>query len=79
MRTTVDIESKLLTKAKESALDQGKTLSAVVNDALREFAFGRSRPTAEPWVPVTFDEGGLLPGVDIDSNAALEEALADRP
>lgn len=77
MRTTVDIDDKLLTKVKATAVDQGKTLSAVVNEALREFSFARKQPSTQPWVPVTFDEGGLRPGVDIDSNSALEEALGE--
>jgi len=76
MRTTIKIDDRLLAEAKARAADSGRTLNAVVEDALRE-AFAR-RATADraprPKLPV-FRGGRLVPGVDLDDSAALLEQM----
>ena len=76
MRTTIKIDDQLLSEAKARAAASGRTLNAVVEDALREAlarrpARGRDRRTELP----TFAGGRLLPGVDVDDNAALLELM----
>jgi hypothetical protein len=81
MRTTIKIDDGLLAQAKARAADSGRTLNAVVEDALRE-AFAR-RGAADraprPKLPV-FRGGRLVPGIDLDDSAALLEQMerADR-
>ena len=76
MRTTIKIDDRLLAEAKTRAADSGRTLNAVVEDALRE-AFARravaDRPP-RPKLPV-FRGGRLLPGVDLDDGAALLDLM----
>jgi hypothetical protein len=74
MRTTISIPDDLLAQAKEVAARAGRSLSGVIEDALRE-AFARmARPPQERFALPTFTpkhSPGLMPGVDLDSNAAL--------
>jgi hypothetical protein len=81
MRTTIKIDDRLLAEAKTRAADSGRTLNAVVEDALRE-AFARrvaaGRP-GRPKLPV-LRGSRLMPGVDLDDGAALLDLMerADR-
>jgi hypothetical protein len=76
MRTTIRLDDQLLAEAKELAARTGRTLTAVISDALRE-ALARSsepRPRA-PFKLVTFSGDGLRPGVDLDDSAALLDLM----
>jgi hypothetical protein len=77
MRTTIDIHDPLLERAKRFASGRGKNLADVVNDALSEKLGREERPPsiAKPFQVVTFGEGGLQPGIDLNSNADLQDAL----
>jgi hypothetical protein len=79
MRTTVRIDDGLLAEAKTHALQSGRTLGSVIEDALRESLDRRRRRKAArpPELPVSRG-GRLLPGVDLDDSAALLE-LMDGP
>ena len=71
MRTTVRLDDALLAEAKTLASRTGRTLTAVIEDALRE-TLARSRRTARQCVDLpTFAGSGLQPGVDLDDSAAL--------
>jgi len=76
MRTTIDIPGHLLAEAKRVAVQTNRTLSAVVQDALRE-SFARRRPHGKlaPVKLTTFGEGGLHPGVDLDDTATLLDIM----
>ena len=77
MRTTISIDEALLKDAKERAARRGVTLGSVIEDAIRE-SFARGRAGApEPRPLPTFHGSGLLPGVDLDSNAALLDLMED--
>jgi Arc/MetJ family transcription regulator len=72
VRTTIKIDDQLLAEAKARAAASGRTLSALVEDALREAlarrpSMGRDRRRQLP----TFAGGRLLPGVGLDDSAAL--------
>jgi hypothetical protein len=78
MRTTVDVDEKLLAEAKVVAARTQRTLSAVVNDALRVAL--RHREEVGERQPVTLPtdgEGGLLPGVDLEDREAVAARLGD--
>ena len=83
MRTTLRIDEALLKEAKLIAVRSGRSLTAVIEDALRE-ALARQRRAVprEPLVWVTVGGQGLRPGVDLDDSAGLLdllEAPADDP
>lgn len=76
MRTTIRIDDQLLAAAKARAATSGRTLNAVVEDALREALSRRMTNGAEPRVELpTFRGSRLLPGVDLDDSAALLEQM----
>jgi len=81
MRTTIRIDDRLLAEAKSRAARSGRTLTAVVEDALRT-AFARRDSDSAGQVPVlpTLSGGRLLPGADLDDGAALLDLMegADR-
>lgn len=76
MRTTIRLDDDLLAKAKELAARTGRTLTAVIEDALRAaLAQGRRRKRPERIELPTFGCGGPLPGVDLDDSAALLDVM----
>ena len=75
MRTTVSISDELLVSAKERARSTGRSLGAVIDDALRrELSSARSHRQGPP-IPVFRGGTGPTPGVDLTSNRALYEVL----
>ncbi len=76
MRTTIRLDDQLLSETKQLAARTGRTLTAVIEDALREM-MSRQRPEAKR-APVrlrTVGGNGLPPGVDLDDMAALLELM----
>jgi Arc/MetJ family transcription regulator len=78
MRTTIRLDTDLLTAAKRAAVERGTTLTALIEDALRRALApqpgGRGKAVALP----TFRGDGLQPGVDLDDTASLLD-LMDQP
>jgi hypothetical protein len=72
MRTTIRLDDDLLIEVKQLAARSDRTLTSVVEDALREM-LARQRKTEErtPVRLTTVSGGGLQPGVDLDDSAAL--------
>jgi len=79
MRTTIRLDPDLLSRAKTLAARTGRTLTAVIEDALRAaLAQGRRQPRRERIELPTFGAGGVRPGVDLDDTAALLEVMERR-
>ena len=79
MRTTINLDEQLLADAKLLAQQTGKTLTAVIEDALRErLARRQTGGIPEPTRLPTVSGNGLLPGVALDDSASLRE-LMDAP
>ena len=76
MRTTMKIDDRLLAEAKSRAARSGRTLNAVIEDALRAALAkpGRGRPQEIVELP-SFSGSRLLPGVDLDDSAALLDRM----
>lgn len=76
MRTTIRLDGDLLRAAKRRALETGRTLTAVIDEALRESmarpAGGASRGR---YRIVPYRGGGLLPGVNLDDSSALLDLM----
>lgn len=78
MRTTIRIEDHLLGQAKKLAAATGRTLTQVIEDALREvLARRRATPRRGAVRLPTVAGQGVQPGVDLDDSAALLD-LMDR-
>jgi hypothetical protein len=74
MRTTFRLSDDVLLEAKQVAARTGRTLTALVEDALRESLARHRRQQATPPSPLpVHGEGGLQPGVCLDDSAALWE------
>ena len=72
MRTTIRLDDRLLMEAKRLTLESGRTLTAVIEDALREVVTRRREAPRTKKTRLISDGGhGLLPGVCLDSNADL--------
>lgn len=76
MRTTIDVDEALLREAKLEAVRTGRTLTAVIEDSLREsMARRRQAKQRKPVELPTVTGPGLMPGVTLDSTAALLDLL----
>ena len=76
MRTTVRIDENLLAEAKKHAAETGRTLTALMEDALRETLARRSSGGKRKPVKLKTVKGsGVLPGIDLDDSAALLDAM----
>lgn len=72
MRTTIRLDDQLLRSAKRYAHDTGKSLTAVIEDALRQVLSRRTVKQARKPVKLTTVSGqGVRSGVDLDDSAAL--------
>jgi hypothetical protein len=76
MRTTILLDDHLYAEAKKFAVETGRTVTAVIEDALRE-TLARRKPNVKPTrVRLPVCRGGrLLPGVDLDNTAALLDIM----
>lgn len=75
LKTTLNIDDSVMERLKREAARQGRTMSDLVESALRLlFQMRRSRPELPP-LP-TFRSGGAL--VDVADRQALYEAMEGR-
>lgn len=74
MRTTVDINDELLIAAKKRAAETRRTLSAVLEDALR-LSLKEPFPSSAKLVIPSISMGSLMPGVELDNSAALLDLM----
>ena len=77
MRTTVRMEDELLRRAKAIAAQRDTTLTAILEQALREWLDRQRRSRRRPRVdlPTSSAGGGLLPGVTLDDSADLLDRM----
>jgi hypothetical protein len=79
MRTTITLDDSLLLDVKRLAAESGRTMSAVIEDALRE-SLARRRKAVEQEERVelpTFRGTGVAPGVDLNSWASLLDVMEE--
>jgi len=75
----VRLDDPLLAEAKKYAADSGKTLTAVIEDSLRETLARRKHPVKRRKVRLpTFPGGRLRPGVDLDDTSAILDLMESR-
>lgn len=77
MRTTIRIDDELLARAKARAAETRRSLNTVIEEALRA-SLNRepARPKPGGRLP-TMKGSGLRPGVNLNSNAELQDLMDD--
>jgi len=76
MRTTIRLDDALLRHAKAHAARTGRTLTALIEDALRAALAPRAEPGRNEGITLpTFNGTGVQPGVDLDNTAALVDLM----
>ena len=77
MRTTIRLDEELLAEAKAYAARQHRTLTSLIEEALRlrlaELEKHRAHPRKS--LPISTAGGGTRPGVDLDDSAALLDLM----
>jgi plasmid stability protein len=78
MRTTLNLDDELMRQVKRRAAETNRTVTSLVESALRELIMQESRkdkPYRLLWVTV---EGGAQPGVDLTDRDALFDRMEGR-
>jgi hypothetical protein len=74
-RTTVRLPEDLIARAKHKAAAEGLSLTALIEEGLRRVLNDRPSDAGAGRIslPVSSARGGLMPGIDLDDSAALQE------
>lgn len=74
-RTTVRLPDDLLRRAKVAAAAEGRTLTSLIEDGLRQVLAGKPKPAKRKriQIPVSSATGGLRPGMENLTASELEE------
>lgn len=75
MRTTVRLPPPLMAQAKKLARETDRTLTQVIEDALRVAVARQRRPKPRTVSIITFKGNGVQPGVDLDDTSALLDLM----
>ena len=76
MRTTIRINDQLLAEVKQHAAQTGQTLTAIIEEALRQMLAHQQQIAERPPVQlITVSGNGPQPGVDLDDSAALLDLM----
>ncbi len=79
MRTTVRLDDGLLAEVKKYATKRKTTVTAVIEEALRQtLARPKTMQRSKPVRLTTVRGQGLMPGIDLDDTASLLDALEDK-
>jgi hypothetical protein len=74
-RTTVRLPVDLLNRARRKAAEEGSTLTALIEEGLRQVVADRRKDVkAKRVLPrISTATGGTMPGIDISDGSALQE------
>jgi len=74
-RTTVILPDELMSRAKQKAAAEGRTLTSLIEDGVRMAMAEDTKPARRKRVvlPVSKGTGGLLPGVDLTRISDYQE------
>jgi len=76
MRTTIRLDENLLAEAKKHAAESGKTLTSLLDEALREsLARRKAQSKSKPVRLKTVKGGGVRAGIDLDDSADLLDLM----
>jgi hypothetical protein len=79
MKTTLDIDDRLLREAKAAAAKEQKSLTRLIEEGLALRLRAAARPPRKGLVklPLLPGNGGFLPGIDPKSNKSILDAIDD--
>jgi hypothetical protein len=79
MKTTLDIDDRLLREAKAAAAKERKSLTRLIEEglALRLRARPQDRARRRVALPISQRTGGFRPGIDPTSNKSVLDAIDD--
>jgi hypothetical protein len=74
-RTTVRLPADLLDRARRKAAAEGRTLTSLIEDGLRQVVTERRKARTAKRIlpPVSAATGGPMPGIDLSDLSALQE------
>ena len=75
MRTTIRLNDGLLSQAKRYAASIGLTLTALIEESLRQRLEHGEISRRKPVRLLTAGEGGVRPGIDMDSSSSVMDAM----
>ena len=75
MRTTLNLDDRLVRDVKARAAQQGRTFTSLVEEALQSLLRLHDADATDPVELPTWSGGGLLPGVDLNDHEALKALL----
>jgi hypothetical protein len=76
MRTTIRLDDQLLAEVKQLAARNGQTLTAIIEEALRQMLASRQQlAQRSPVRLITTPGNGLQSGVDLDDSATLLDLM----
>jgi hypothetical protein len=79
VRTTVRLPDDLMAQVRKVAAESGRTLTRVIEDALREAFAPRRSPAGKRSMRLPTVPGrGLQAGIDLDDTASLLDAMEGR-
>jgi hypothetical protein len=81
MRTTILLSETLYRETKAAAAASGRTVTSLIEDALRERLARRSPRSRHPRrarLPVFRGKKGVRPGVDLDDSAGVLDVMDGR-
>ena len=76
MRTTIRLSDDLLRKAKKKAAEDGRTLTSLFEEGLK-VVLAEPKPARRKRfeLPISSASGGIMPGVDLNDSARLEDIM----
>lgn len=78
MRTTLNVDDELMRRVREVAASTGRTITQVVEDALRQALAGRPHESEDFRLEWVSAPGKLQPGVDLADRDSLYDRMEDR-
>lgn len=78
MRTTLDLDDDVMRTLKRRAGETGRTLTSLVEEALRAMLERGSRPNPHYHLEWAVVSGGARPGVDLSDRDALIDLMDGR-
>lgn len=78
MKTTLNLDDMLLRAAKRRAAEEGKTLTRILEEALRQFIQPSARRKKSFRLKPLIKKGGKIPGVDLSDRDSLYELMEGR-
>lgn len=78
MRTTLDLDDRLVQQAKTRAVQEGETLTRLIERAIRQYLRSSEGQRTRYRLHLLTKKGTPVPGVNVDDRDALYERMEGR-